>query len=173
MVKICQVFILLEICQKSQLQDLFFFPQKKLYISFFFFFPLQKTNKIVFLEEGRSELSCFKSSSSIRARVVVVFPLSSPTSTGKVCCQQGHGPRHKAILTSLVLGSWESGALLGLATLITSDSLGSCPFFLSLADSVLIWLRSGWLLKLSLSMIDLTGVDGDILWVWQWELGWC
>lgn len=68
---------------------------------------------------------------------------------------------------SLVLGSQGAGALLGLATLITSDSLGSHPSFLSLANSVLIWLCLGQILKLSLSMTDLAVVDGDNLWVWQ------
>lgn len=140
----------------------YFFPIKKLHISFFFPFKKQ-TNKIVSLEEGGSEFSHFEISSSICVRVAVVFSLSSPTSAGKVCCQQGRAQRHKAILTSLVLGSWGAGALLGLAALITSDSLGSRPSFLSSADSALIWLRSGRLLKLSLSMTDLAEVDGDIL----------
>lgn len=66
-----------------------------------------------------------------------------------------------------IFGSWGAGALLGLATLITSDSSGSHPSFLSLADSMLIGLCSERLLKLSLSLTDLAGDDGDILWVWQ------
>lgn len=171
MVKICHVFI----CWKSirnPNSKTYFFSHKK--APYFFFFPPQKANK----------QNSFLGGGKVRAQLLwelilrlcqggCSLPLSSPTSAGKVCCQQGRAQRHKSILTSLVPGSWGAGALLGLATLITSDSLGSCPSSLSTADSALIWLRSGQLLKLSLSMTDLAGVDGDILWVWQWELGWC
>lgn len=59
MVKICHVSILLEISQKSQLQDFFFPIKKKLHIFFSF---KKQANKIVSLEEGRSEFSCSESS---------------------------------------------------------------------------------------------------------------
>lgn len=64
---------------------------------------------------------------------------------------------------SLVHGSRGVGSLRGLAAMMTSDILRSRPSFLSLADSALTWLCSGWLLKLSLSMTDLAGADGVIL----------
>lgn len=76
MVKICHVFILLEIWQKSQLKNVFFcwfffFPIKKLSI---FYFPFRKqTNKIASLEYGGSELNSTESPSSICARVAELF----------------------------------------------------------------------------------------------------
>lgn len=172
-VKICHVFILLEISQKSQLQD-FFFPHKTS-PSFFFFPPLQKTKKNNFFggEKVRAQLLWELIPCLCQAGCSFQLSPSSPVSAGKVGCQQGHAQRHKAILTSWALGSRRAGASLGLAALVTADSLGSRPSFLPPADSALIWLRSGRLLQLSLSMTDLAGVDGDISWVWQLELWWC
>lgn len=145
----------------------YFFPIKELHISFFFF-PFQKTNKQnSFLGGGKVRAQLLRELILHLCQGGCSVPLSSPTSAGKVCCQQGRAQRHKTVLTLLVLGSWGAGDLLGLAALITSDSLGSRPSSLSAADSALIWLRSGHLLKPSLSMTDLAGVDGDILWVWQ------
>lgn len=106
------------------------------------------------------------------ARVAVVFPLFL-SECRKGLLSAGTCSRHKAILMWWVFGSLRACALLGVAALITGDSLGSRPSSLSPADSTLIWLHSGRLLQLSLSMTDLTGVDGDISWVWQLELWWC
>lgn len=59
----------------------FFFPIKPLQVSFFFP-PFKKQKKITSLEERRSELSCFESSSPVCARVATAFPLF-PSKCGK------------------------------------------------------------------------------------------